>query len=129
VRVGGSPSRKKNSIYFVELFPEDGLSGGSGVCVSPPERSLWLPPTDVSLLTGAFLLADLLFADLPSSVPEDRLFGESGVWVSPPERSLWLPPTEVSLLACAFPLGLLGLFPVLLTSLFPEEGLFGGSGV
>ena len=72
---------KKNSIYFVELFPDDGLSGGSGVCVSPPERSLWLPPT------------------------------------------------EVSLLPCAFPLGLLGLFPVLLASLFPEEGLFGGSGV
>ena len=70
-----------DSIYFVELFPDDGLSGGSGVCVSPPERSLWLPPT------------------------------------------------EVSLLPCAFPLGLLGLFPVLLASLFPEEGLFGGSGV
>ena len=47
----------------------------------------------------------------------------------PPERSLWLPPTEVSLLPCAFPLGLLGLFPVLLASLFPEEELFGASGV
>jgi hypothetical protein len=82
------PIAEEEFYYFVELFPEDGLSGGIGVCVSPPERSLWLPPTEVSLLPVAFLLADLLFADLPSSVPEDLLFGESGVWVSPPERSL-----------------------------------------
>ena len=47
--------RKKNSIYFVELFPDDGLSGGSGVCVSPPERSLWLPPTDCAEAGAEFI--------------------------------------------------------------------------
>ena len=57
VRVDGPlllAHREEDSIYFVELFPDDGLSGGSGVCVSPPERSLWLPPTEVSLLPSLF---------------------------------------------------------------------------
>jgi hypothetical protein len=91
------PIGEEGSFCFVELFPEDGLSGGSGVWVSPPERSLWLPPTEVSLLPCAFplgLLGGFLLV-LPASLfPEDGLSGGSGVWVSPPERSLWLPPTD-----------------------------------
>ena len=57
--------------------------------MSVPDRSLWLAPTEVSPLLGAFFPADLLIPELLlSPAPEERLFDGSGVWVSVPDRSL-----------------------------------------
>src|SRR5262245_61271467 len=70
----------ENEFRHFVLFPEDGLSGGSGVWVSVPERSLWLPPTEASFLVGVFFPADLLIPELLlSPAPEDRLFDGTGV--------------------------------------------------
>jgi len=76
--------------YFVELFPvllsspdpEEGLLGGSGVWVSVPERSLWLPPIELSsfvLLVDFLGVVGVFFILLSSPDPEEGLLGGSGV--------------------------------------------------